>query len=115
MPGECYEHPPGNRTKRQSVKTGHPFSCILSSAVELSTEIREARHKLGLTQEAAARKWGIPLATLRKYEQGQRRPRGLAMKMLRQILDTVEPVDATPPTSSVVPEAPVSSPKASKK
>jgi len=36
-------------------------------------EIRDARSALGLTQEAMARQLGIPVGTLRNWEQGTQR------------------------------------------
>ena len=55
--------------------------------MELSTEIKEARRKLGYSQAQAANAWAIPLKTLQKWEQGIRRPQGLSLPMLRQILN----------------------------
>jgi len=48
-------------------------------------DVRAARERLGLTQPAFAAKFGIALPTLRKWEQGRRRPDGPARVLLRVI------------------------------
>ena len=72
----------------------------------LSTEISDARKKAGLTQEQAATQWGIPLSTLRHYEQGKREPRGLALTALRSILASVGAmvIPSTPSSPSTKPK-----------
>ena len=48
-------------------------------------DVRAARQRLGMTQPAFAAKFGVALPTLRKWEQGQRRPDGPARVLLRVI------------------------------
>lgn len=48
-------------------------------------DVRAARQRLGLTQPAFAAKFGVALPTLRKWEQGKRRPDGPARVLLRVI------------------------------
>jgi len=48
-------------------------------------DVRAARQRLGMTQPAFAAKFGVALPTLRKWEQGKRRPDGPARVLLRVI------------------------------
>ncbi|MCA7120919.1 MAG: helix-turn-helix domain-containing protein [Acidibrevibacterium sp.] len=44
---------------------------------------RHVRHKVGLSQDAFAARLGLPVATVRNWEQGKRLPRGPARALLR--------------------------------
>jgi putative transcriptional regulator len=46
--------------------------------------IKRLRAEYGLTQEEFADKFGIPVSTLRKWEQGKRRPTSAAVALLRE-------------------------------
>lgn len=48
-------------------------------------DVRAARQRLGMTQPAFAARFGVALPTLRKWEQGKRRPDGPARVLLRVI------------------------------
>lgn len=48
-------------------------------------DVRAARQRLGMTQPAFAARFGVALPTLRKWEQGKRRPEGPARVLLRVI------------------------------
>ena len=48
-------------------------------------DVRAARQRLGMTQPAFAARFGVALPTLRKWEQGTRRPEGPARVLLRVI------------------------------
>ncbi len=48
-------------------------------------DVRAARQRLGMTQPIFAAKFGVALPTLRKWEQGKRRPDGPARVLLRVI------------------------------
>ena len=48
-------------------------------------DVRAARQRLGMTQPVFAAKFGVALPTLRKWEQGKRRPDGPARVLLRVI------------------------------
>jgi transcriptional regulator with XRE-family HTH domain len=50
--------------------------------MKLKDLLRELRTKAGLTQEALADKAGVPLASLRGHEQGQRLPSWAAVVKL---------------------------------
>jgi putative transcriptional regulator len=49
-------------------------------------DVKKARAKTGLSQDRFAKVFGISLHTLRKWEQGQRRPQGPA-KVLLAVID----------------------------
>lgn len=49
-------------------------------------DVRAVRGKLGMSQAAFARRFGISAATLRNWEQGRRRPEGPA-RVLLQVID----------------------------
>lgn len=53
---------------------------------DLSTQLKEARTKLNLTQAQAAELWKIPLATLKGWESGQLKPRNFSLPSLHQLL-----------------------------
>ncbi len=74
--------------------------------MELSTEIKQARQKLGLSQSQAAKAWEVPLRTLQAWEQRTNAPRGFALKHLRGILDTVLRADESVSQPAVTPAAP---------
>ena len=48
-------------------------------------DVRAARQRLGMTQSAFAARFGVALPTLRKWEQGKRRPDGPARVLLQVI------------------------------
>lgn len=54
-----------------------------------SEQIKEAREKLGLSQRAAAKRWGFPQTTLRYWEEGKRNPAGLYKEKLERVLRRV--------------------------
>lgn len=48
-------------------------------------DVKAVREKLGMSQNEFAVKFGIPLSTLRNWEQGRRRPEAMARVLLRII------------------------------
>jgi DNA-binding transcriptional regulator YiaG len=56
----------------------------------IAIRLQNARKKLGLSQSEAAREWGLSKRTLQHWEQGQRHPTGLYLKLVTQILDKIE-------------------------
>ena len=52
----------------------------------LGGRIKAARARHGLSQSQAANQWGIVLRTLQDWEQGNRTPKGLALRMLEKII-----------------------------
>ncbi len=58
------------------------------SAMQISERLKNKRTELGLTRAKAAKAWGVSEGTLQNWEQGRRKPRGLALRQLEQILRT---------------------------
>lgn len=56
---------------------------------ELKNKLKQAREKLGLTQQQFAEKIGVPYPTLFSWEQNKRTPRGFALKALNDVLDAI--------------------------
>jgi putative transcriptional regulator len=69
---EALEHHQGKKTKARE----HKFS---------AADVAGIRKSVGLSQEQFSDEFEIALATLRKWEQGQRVPRGPAHVLLRVI------------------------------
>ncbi|MGC1253160.1 MAG: helix-turn-helix domain-containing protein, partial [Xanthobacteraceae bacterium] len=55
-----------------------------------ATYARNIRTRTGLTQAAFAARIGVPVETLRNWEQGKRSPRGPARALLRVIEEAPE-------------------------
>jgi putative transcriptional regulator len=51
-------------------------------------EVKEVRRSLKLTQLAFAQALGMSLSTIRSWEQGTKKPDGLARKVLRTLMQT---------------------------
>lgn len=54
------------------------------------TEARSVRENLQISQLAFAKALGVSLSTVRSWEQGTRRPDGLATKVLRRLTERPE-------------------------
>lgn len=65
---------------------------------ELRLKLKAARLKLGLSQSQAAKHWGIPLQTLKNWENDLRTPRGLALATINKMLDAI--LAAPPPPAA---------------
>ena len=52
----------------------------------MAIEIRELRDASGLTQKAFSELYGIPVSTLRKWEQGESSPPGYVIRLLARSL-----------------------------
>lgn len=59
---------------------------MTAESLRLSSQIQQARERLGLSQSEAAKAWGVPLSTLKKWEQATRTPRGETLDRLWPIL-----------------------------
>jgi DNA-binding transcriptional regulator YiaG len=57
-----------------------------STPVQIAEQLASTRARLRLTQEEAAKKWGVPLKTLQSWEQGARKPSRFACRQLETIL-----------------------------
>lgn len=64
---------------------GEPNDCIPHHAEVEPIDVRAARRRLGLSQAGFASAFGVSVASLRKWEQGQRFPTGAARTLLRVI------------------------------
>jgi len=58
-------------------------------------DVKSVREKLKMSQPEFAMKFGIPLSTLRNWEQGRRRPEAMARVLLRIIDDHPDVVERT--------------------
>ncbi len=56
----------------------------------MAITIKELRENTGLTQKAFAARYGIPVGTLRRWEQGESRPAPYVLGMLSMLLPTPE-------------------------
>lgn len=54
--------------------------------VQIAEKLKKIRARLGLTQKDAAQRWGVPISTLRKWEQGVSAPSQFAQNALQTIL-----------------------------
>lgn len=55
--------------------------------------IRSLRLRLGLTQEAFARRLGVSITTVSRWENGQVKPRGLGLLKLNSVVNTKQDVE----------------------
>lgn len=69
---EAVEHARGNKA---GVKTYRPEPVDVSAL----------RHRVGMTQEQFAARFGVSVATLRHWERGDRKPQGPALVLLNLI------------------------------
>jgi DNA-binding transcriptional regulator YiaG len=67
----------------KGVDTGRFFNHALVLAPIRPKEVKELRHKLGLTQNKLANLLGVSLATVKSWEGGARTPDPLATRVLR--------------------------------
>jgi putative transcriptional regulator len=63
---------------------------VLGRDLEADVDVGAIRQATGLTQQAFARTYGIPVATLRNWEQGRRKPDGPARALLQVIARDAE-------------------------
>lgn len=56
----------------------------------MAITIKELRENTGLTQKAFAAMYGIPLGTLRRWEQGESRPASYVLGMLSKLIPSPE-------------------------
>ena len=70
---------------------------MIAKAMELASQFKSARERLGLSQSQAAQQWDVNLRTLQDWEAGRRFPRGPVLQRLWPILF---PPDPKPDASS---------------
>lgn len=62
-----------------------PYRAPLKRHALTEVDVAAIRKKLGLSQPRFAHRFGFPVATLRRWEQGNRKPRGCALALLHVI------------------------------
>ena len=62
-----------------------PYRALLTKFTLVDVDVAAIRKRLGLSQAEFAHRFGFPVATLRHWEQGNRRPRGCALALLHVI------------------------------
>src|SRR5260221_13942201 len=62
-----------------------PYPAPLAEFTLVDVDVTAIRNRLGLSQTRFAHRFGFPVATLRHWEQGNRRPRGCALALLHVI------------------------------
>ena len=72
------------RATRAAVREGGAEALRVHSPAPV--DVRELRHRLGMSQAAFAARFGVELRTVQNWEQGQRRPEGPA-RVLLQVID----------------------------
>ena len=77
------EHP--IPTDPQAIRTAARNGARASARDEDATYARNVRGQTGLTQTAFAARIGVPVETVRNWEQGKRSPRGPARALLKVI------------------------------
>jgi putative transcriptional regulator len=78
---DCHEFPLAPDTLSVATETGTP-------------EVRDLRRRARLTQQEFAARLGVPVETIRNWEQGKRAPRGPARALLAVIAHDPETVFA---------------------
>jgi DNA-binding transcriptional regulator YiaG len=53
--------------------------------------IKELRHELGLSQEGLARKLGVSVITVRRWEKGSYKPSPLALLRIEELIREIKP------------------------
>jgi hypothetical protein len=77
---------PGDEPDFPIVRIPRPYRAPLRAFGSLpEVDVAAVRRKLGLSQARFAHRFGFPVATLRHWEQGDRRPRGSALALLHVI------------------------------
>lgn len=72
-----------------------PLTPDASALVEVGTpEVRDLRRRAQLTQQEFAARLGVPVETIRNWEQGKRAPRGPARALLTVIAHAPDTVFA---------------------
>ena len=77
---------PGDEPDFPVLRIARPYRAPLRAFGSLpEVDVAAVRRKLGLSQARFAHRFGFPVATLRHWEQGDRRPRGSALALLHVI------------------------------
>ena len=71
-----------------------PATTTVAPAIPTSPAVRDLRRRARLTQQEFAARLGVPVETIRNWEQGKRMPRGPARALLAVIARAPETVFA---------------------
>jgi putative transcriptional regulator len=77
------------------LRDGQEFPLSPAPPAEVTPAVRELRRRARLTQIEFAARLGVPVETIRNWEQGKRMPRGPARALLALIARTPDSVFAT--------------------
>ena len=91
--GQEFPLAPEMEAKTASKTPGIETSCIETPALE-TPPVRDLRRRACLTQQEFAAKVGVPVETIRNWEQGKRMPRGPARALLAVIAHAPDTVFA---------------------
>jgi putative transcriptional regulator len=76
------------------LRDGAEFPLAPAPSATAPAEVRDLRRRAHLTQQEFAAKLGVPVETIRNWEQGKRMPRGPARALLTVIAHAPETVFA---------------------
>jgi putative transcriptional regulator len=76
------------------LRDGGEFPLAPATAAAAPLEVRDLRRRVQLTQQEFAAKLGVPVETIRNWEQGKRMPRGPARALLTVIAHAPDTVFA---------------------
>jgi putative transcriptional regulator len=76
------------------IRDGREFPLTPSMPVAAKPEVRDLRQRARLTQVEFAARLGVPVETIRNWEQGKRMPRGPARALLALIAHAPDTVFA---------------------
>jgi len=79
------------------LRDGHEFPLVPEISAKAASEtppVRDLRRRARLTQQEFAAKVGVPVETIRNWEQGKRMPRGPARALLAVIAHAPDTVFA---------------------
>jgi len=71
-----------------------PVTTLAASDVGTTAAVRDLRRRASLTQQEFAARLGVPVETIRNWEQGKRMPRGPARALLAVIAHSPDTVFA---------------------
>src|ERR1700704_2369198 len=97
--GRIVELRDGRESPLPPVPPPAPPATVASTGMEVLPAVRELRRRARLTQLEFASRLGVPVETIRNWEQGKRMPRGPARALFAVIAHAPETVFAALATS----------------
>jgi putative transcriptional regulator len=83
MAKDAFDGIMGGLVEALAFTKGEATGAIVHEVHLPSVDVKQIRTKLGLSQPKMAQVMGVPLSTLRNWEQRRRRPNGAALSLLR--------------------------------